>query len=149
MTVASDADWRCWFLLSRGVPLQTVLDRTGLTCSEAIGAVERVAADIEDARKQADDGVRVPPLFPTFGNSGKPYATMTCADVHPCKLCKGLGCDECNGTGVGSLDDDRSPFFCGVCYASGWDGAAELIPYPLPESETEAKADDGLLGGKS
>ena len=84
------------------------------------------------------------PLEPAFGSSCKPYALLTCKDVHPCLRCEAKGCDDCDGTGVAELPFNSS-ITCGVCWKSGkdhmrWlqrDPATDPGPEPEPTKMPE------------
>ena len=86
------------------------------------------------------------PLEPAFGSSCKPYALLTCKDVHPCLRCEANGCEDCGGTGIAELPWGSS-ITCGVCWKSGKDSYRwlqrdpEKDPKPEPEP-TKMPEDD-------
>lgn len=85
-----------------------------------------------------------PPLELAFGSSCKPFALLTCQDVHPCIPCGGDGCEECGGEGIGEIPWGSS-LCCSICHKSGkdayhWlqrDPATDPPPEPEPTKMPE------------
>lgn len=83
-----------------------------------------------------------PPLELAFGSSCKPFALLTCQDVHPCFGCAGEGyggdeaCGDCNGTGIGEIPWG-SAICCSVCHKSGKDSYRWLQRDPATDPPPE------------
>lgn len=93
--------------------------------------------------------VRIPPnshvlepLEPVFGASCKPYALLTCRDVHPHRPCDAKGCVDCGFTGLSEIPFGTR-FCCGVCWKSGKDHTRQLRDVTPPPDPPEPYCPDG------
>lgn len=89
--------------------------------------------------------VEGPALVLMFGASSKPFAQLTCQDVHPCGMCKTKGyikgnpCSKCKGTGLSEIPRG-SLCTCAVCHKSGVDHLTIMKRDPATDPKPEPKA---------
>ena len=145
-----------WLILRQGgYSIRQIAGEVGVSVGRVHGGLQR-AMHRGGLRSTALAELRRPVL--AYGASCKPLKLLTCADVHPCRYCRGLGvypslacCLMCEGSGVGPMPVD-TVCVCAVGHCTG--AFAELrlarrsaIPAIEPETRI-AKLKKALDGGE-